>query len=119
MLRHAIVSDKIIRGIIPTLSPNEYHFECLEKGIRDQLILVTAMNIQEPLASKFLYWLGQIEPHKLDGYESITFTLSEYNTCIQLQIPLNNNKHLDLRIDHINRPPPSKLMKSWFSWMFN
>ena len=116
--RSATVSEKIIRGVVHAPPIIEHHFEFLEKGVRDQLVLAAAVKLQEPAASKFLYWLGQVEPDKLDGYESIVFDLKEFNTRVLIQLPLKNNKHLDLVIDYINRAPPSKLMKPWFSWLF-
>jgi len=118
MLRRT-VPEHIIRGAVHIPSPTEHVFEFLNKGVRDQLILSVATTMPEPLASKFLHYLGQVEPTKLDGYDTVTFNLTEYNVRVTIRLPLiTNNRHLNVTVDSIERSPPVKLTDSWFSWMF-
>lgn len=118
MLRRT-VPENIIRGAVHIPSPTEHNFEFLNKGVRDQLVLSVATTMQEPLASKFLHYLGQVEPTKLDGYDTVIFNLTEYNVRVTIRMPLTtNNRHLNVTVDSIHRAPPIKLTDSWLSWMF-
>jgi len=115
MLRRATVSDTIIRGVIPSAATTEFVFHLSEKGVRDQLLAAVAVQLPEPAASKFLYYLDQLEPNKLDGYSSIQFTLMTFHIVVQIHTDHPGSRTLATTVFDL---PAAKPTRSWLSWMF-
>ena len=117
--KHSHPTD-IMNGLVPeTVQKGNYRFRLTEQNVKQQLILRSAKLIEEVFVVDFIAYLSLIDDNKLDGYNTLTFYIHEFDAQICILTP-SQSGHLIIEIPSLKRGPPKKLMKkgNWYSRIF-
>jgi hypothetical protein len=108
---------EIMNGLVPeTVRPGDYRFRLTEKNVKNQLIFRVAEHVDESFAADFVSYLSLINDKKLDGYNTVTFYLHEYNTRINVVTSCLTG-HLIFEVETLKQGPPTDVIKKekWYS----
>jgi hypothetical protein len=117
--KHSHPTD-IMNGLVPeTVQKGNYRFRLIEQNVKQQLILRSAKLIEEAFVVDFIAYLSLIDDTKLDGYNTLTFYIQEFDAQVYIVTP-SPSDNLIIEIPSLKRGPPKELMKKgrWYSRIF-
>lgn len=117
--KHSHPTD-IMNGLVPeTVQKGNYRFRLTEQNVKQQLILRSAKLIEEAFVVDFIAYLSLIDDTKLDGYNTLTFYIQEFDAQVYIVTP-SSSDNLIIEIPSLKRGPPKELMKKgrWYSRIF-
>jgi hypothetical protein len=117
--KHSHPTD-IMNGLVPeTVQKGNYRFRLTEQSVKQQLILRSAKLIEEAFVVDFIAYLSLIDDTKLDGYNTLTFYIQEFDAQVYIVTP-SSSDNLIIEIPSLKRGPPKELMKKgrWYSRIF-